>query len=247
MKVYFIGAGPGDPELITVKGAKLIEKCPVVIYAGSLVSRDILTYCQKDADIHDSASMDMEQIIAVIKDAKEKDLDVARVHTGDPALYGATGEQMRELDKIGVDYETVPGVTSMAAAAAAANRELTMPEISQTVIITRTPGRTPMPEDIRDIAKVGGTIAFFLSALKGDYISKSLIDCGYEADTPVVLVYRASWKDQKIRECQLSELEATLKENDMVKQTMILVGKAVGGDPEIYSKLYDKGFSHGCR
>jgi precorrin-4/cobalt-precorrin-4 C11-methyltransferase len=247
MKVYFIGAGPGDPDLITVKGAKLIEKCPVVIYAGSLVSKDILKYCMEDAEIHDSASMNIEETTAVILKAKEQNKDVARIHTGDPALYGATGEQMRELDKIGVKYETVPGVTSMFAAAAAANRELTMPEVSQTVTITRTPGRTPMPEDIKDIAKVGGTIAFFLSALKGDFISKNLINEGYSPDTPVVLVYRASWKDQRIAECRLSELEKTLKENDMTKQTMILVGKALAGNPEKYSKLYDKGFSHGYR
>jgi precorrin-4/cobalt-precorrin-4 C11-methyltransferase len=247
MKVYFIGAGPGDPELITVKGAKLIEKCPIVIYAGSLVSKEILQYAQKDAEIFDSASMDIGQIMEVVKRAKSENKDVARVHTGDPALYGATGEQMRELDAIGVGYETVPGVTSMAASAAAANRELTMPEVSQTVTITRTPGRTPMPEDIKDIAKVGGTIAFFLSALKGDYISSSLIDGGYKPETPVVLVYRASWPEQKIAECQLQDLEKTLKEQEMTKQTMILVGDALRGNPEVYSKLYDKGFSHEYR
>lgn len=247
MKVYFIGAGPGDAELITVKGARLIGECPVIIYAGSLVNPEILKYASKDAEIHDSAPLNLDEIIEIIKKAQDNNKNVARVHTGDPALYGATGEQMAELDRLGIGYETVPGVTSMAASAAAANIELTMPEISQTVTITRTPGRTPMPEELANIAKVGGTIAFFLSAGQGAYITKTLTGNGWSTDTPVVLVYRASWKDQKIARCVLSDLEKTLRENEMTKQTMILAGKAVGGTPENYSKLYDRAFSHEYR
>ena len=247
MKVYFIGAGPGDPELITVKGARLIGECRVVIYAGSLVSKEILRYASPDAEIYDSASMDLGQQIGVMQMAHERGFSVARVHTGDPALYGATGEQMRELDRLGIEYETVAGVTSMAASAAALNRELTMPEVSQTVIITRTPGRTPMPENIRDIAKVGGTIAFFLSAGQGRYISENLIQEGWPEDTPVALVYRATWPDQKTAECTLKDLAETLQNNNMTKQTMILVGRSMKGSPDKDSKLYDKNFSHEYR
>lgn len=247
MKVYFIGAGPGDPELITVKGARLISECPVIIYAGSLVNKAVLECRRPDAIVYDSASMSLPQIIDVMKKAHKDNMSVARVHTGDPSLYGATGEQMAELDKLGIEYETVAGVTSMSAAAAALNCELTMPEVSQTVIITRTPGRTPMPEDINNIAKVGGTIAFFLSAGQGKYISDSLIANGWEKDTPVRLVYRAGWDDQKTADCALIDLEDTLTKNDMTKQTMILVGQAVGNKPEKYSKLYDTNFSHEYR
>lgn len=247
MKIYFIGAGPGDAEMITVKGARLIGECPVVIYAGSLVNPEILKYASSDAEIHDSASMTLQEQIDVMKRASDNNKSVARVHTGDPALYGATGEQMRELDRLGIAYETVAGVTSMAASAAALNLELTMPEVSQTVIITRTPGRTPMPEDIRNIAKVGGTIAFFLSAGQGGYISQNLIECGWCPDTPVRLVYRATWEDQKTASCLLKDLEDTLKANEMTKHTMILVGNALNGSPEQSSKLYDKGFSHEYR
>ncbi|MGE4319108.1 MAG: precorrin-4 C(11)-methyltransferase [Deferribacterales bacterium] len=247
MKVYFIGAGPGDPEMITVKGARLIGECPVVIYAGSLVSPEMLKYCAENAEIHDSASMNLDEQIAVMKKASDEGKSVARVHTGDPSLYGATGEQMRELDRLGIEYETIAGVTSMAASAAAVNRELTMPEISQTVTITRTPGRTPMPEDIRNIAKVGGTIAFFLSAGQGKYISENLISEGWSPNTPVILVYRATWSDQKTAECTLSTLEKTLKDNGMTKHTMILAGQSLKGSPEADSKLYDKSFSHEYR
>lgn len=247
MKVYFIGAGPGDAEMITVKGARLIGECPVVIYAGSLVSRDILKYASDGAEIFDSASMNLDEIIEVIINAKSEGKSVARIHTGDPSLYGASGEQMRELDKLGIEYETIAGVTSMAASAAALNLELTMPEVSQTVIITRTPGRTPMPEDIRNIAKVGGTIAFFLSAGQGKYITDSLTECGWSPETPVKLVYRATWEDQKTASCTLKDLEKTLNDNGMTKHTMILAGKALGGTPEQSSKLYDKGFSHEYR
>ncbi|TCK62585.1 precorrin-4 C(11)-methyltransferase [Seleniivibrio woodruffii] len=247
MKVYFIGAGPGDAELITVKGARLIGECPVVIYAGSLVNPDILKYASNDAEIYDSAPLNLDEIVEIIKKAHKENKNVARVHTGDPALYGATGEQIAELDKLGIEYETVPGVTSMAASAAAANIELTMPEISQTVIITRTPGRTPMPEELSAIAKVGGTIAFFLSAGQGQFIADTLTANGWSGETPVVLVYRASWADQKIARCLLKDLEKTLKENGMTKQTMILAGRAVGGTPETYSKLYDRAFSHEYR
>lgn len=247
MKVYFIGAGPGDAELITVKGARLIGECQVVIYAGSLVNPDILKFASKDAEIHDSAPLNLEQIVEIIKKAHKYGKNVARVHTGDPSLYGATGEQMAELNRLGIEYETIPGVTSMAASAAAANVELTMPEVSQTVTITRTPGRTPMPEELANIAKVGGTIAFFLSAGQGAYITKVLTENGWNADTPVVLVYRASWSDQKIARCVLYDLEKTLKKNGMTKQTMILVGKALNGTPENYSKLYDRAFSHEYR
>lgn len=247
MKVYFIGAGPGDPELITVKGARLISECPVIIYAGSLVNKDILENRRADAAMHDSAAMNLTQIIDIIKRAHRDNQSVARVHTGDPSLYGATGEQMAELDRLGIEYETVPGVTSMAASAAAINCELTMPEVSQTVIITRTPGRTPMPEDINNIARVGGTIAFFLSAGQGKFISDNLINNGWDAETPVRLVYRAGWEDQRTADCALKDLEKTLKDNNMTKQTMILVGKALEGRPEKYSKLYDANFSHEYR
>mgnify|MGYP000993148678 FL=1 len=174
--IYFIGAGPGDVELITVKGRRLIGECPIIIYAGSLVNGEILNYAKPDAKIYNSAHMDLDEIIDIMEQAHEAGQDVARVHTGDPSIYGAIREQMERLDKLSIDYEIVPGVSSLMGASAVLKRELTVPGQSQTVIITRAPGRTPVPEgeSIRDLARHKATMAIFLSVDKIDQVAKEL-------------------------------------------------------------------------
>jgi precorrin-4/cobalt-precorrin-4 C11-methyltransferase len=247
MKVYFIGAGPGDPELITVKGKKTIEMSGYCIYAGSLVNPDILKYCSKDTRIFDSASMSLEEIINIIEEARDDNKDVARVHTGDPSIYGAIQEQMSELDKRGIDYEVIPGVSSFLAAASALKQELTLPGVSQTVIITRIEGRTPVPETERleVLAKSKATLCIFLSVNEIDKVV-SILKPFYGTNCPVAIVYKASWKDEKVIISNLSDVADEITRNDIKKTAIIVVGDVLSKNFE-YSKLYDKHFNHSYR
>ena len=247
MKVYFVGAGPGDPELITLKGKAVIERCPVIIYAGSLVNPAILSWARPGAAIHDSASMTLDEVVAVISKAHKEGHDVARVHSGDPAIYGAIAEQMQRLDELGIEYEVVPGVSSFLASAAALRKELTAPGVTQTIILTRMGGRTPAParEDLEHLARIGATLVIFLSVDKlRDAVGK--LAPGYGYDTPVRVVYRASWPDQKTVEGTLADIADKVEASGITKTALILVGRALAGTGEA-SRLYDKTFSHGFR
>ena len=247
MKVYFVGAGPGDPELITVKGKRIIESSGYCIYAGSLVNKEILKYCRKDTKIYDSASMALEEIINVMEEAEEMDIDVARVHTGDPSIYGAIQEQMSELDKRGIDYEMVPGVSSFLAAASALKQELTLPGVTQTVIITRIEGRTPVPEaeKLEMLSKIKATICIFLSIKEIKRVAEILKPV-YGNDCPVAVVYKASWKDEKIINSNLRNVVDATIQNGIKRTAMIIVGDVLSRNFE-YSKLYDKHFKHSHR
>jgi len=247
MKVYFIGAGPGDPELITVKGKKTIEMSGYCIYAGSLVNADILKYCSKDTRIYDSASMSLEEIVNVIEEARDDNKDVARVHTGDPSIYGAIQEQMSELDKRGIDYEVIPGVSSFLAAASTLKQELTLPGVSQTVIITRIEGRTPVPETegLETLAKSKATLCIFLSVSEIIKVV-DILEPAYGTNCPVAIVYKASWKDEKVIISNLSDVADEITRNDIKKTAIIIVGDVLSKNFE-YSKLYDKHFKHSYR
>jgi precorrin-4/cobalt-precorrin-4 C11-methyltransferase len=247
MKVYFIGAGPGDPELITVKGKKTIEMSGYCIYAGSLVNPDILKYCSKDTKVYDSASMTLDEIINIIEEANKDNKDVARVHTGDPSIYGAIQEQMSELDKRGIDYEVIPGVSSFLAAASTLKQELTLPGVSQTVIITRIEGRTPVPETegLEVLAKSKATLCIFLSVNEIDKVV-SILKPVYGTNCPAAIVYKASWKDEKVIISNLSDVADEITKNDIKKTAIIVVGDVLSKNFE-YSKLYDKHFNHSYR
>ena len=245
MQVYFIGAGPGDPELITVKGQKLLCEADVIIYAGSLVNPALLGYAKQGAAVYNSASMTLEEVIAVIRQAAEKNKTVARVHTGDPSIYGAIKEQMDELDKLKIAYEVIPGVSSFLATAAALKCEYTLPEVSQTVIITRLEGRTPVPEKekLASLAGHNATMCIFLSVHMLDNVTKELIDGGYPADTPIAVVQKASWPEQKIIRGTLSDIAEKTKAGKIDRTAMIVVGRCLDGDYAL-SRLYAPEFGH---
>lgn len=245
--ISFIGAGPGDPDLITVKGRKLIENADVIIYAGSLVNSEVLSCAKDSAKIYNSASMTLEEVIDVMKDGEEKGLKVVRVHTGDPAIYGAHREQMDILDKFGIKYEVIPGVSSFLATAAVLKKEYTLPGVSQTVIITRMEGRTPMPskESIASLSKHHSTMIIFLSIGMMDEVVEALKE-GYEPTTPVAVVYKATWEDQKIVIGSLNDIAAKVKEAGIKKTALTVVGDFLGDEYEL-SKLYDKTFTHEFR
>lgn len=245
--ISFIGAGPGDPDLITVKGRKLIENADVIIYAGSLVNPEVLSCAKDSAKIYNSASMTLEEVIDVMKDGEEKSLKVVRVHTGDPAIYGAHREQMDILDKLEIKYEIIPGVSSFLATAAVLKKEYTLPGVSQTVIITRMEGRTPMPskESIASLSKHHSTMIIFLSIGMMDEVVEALKE-GYEPATPVAVVYKATWEDQKIVIGNLSDIAAKVKEAGIKKTALTVVGDFLGDEYEL-SKLYDKTFTHEFR
>ena len=245
--VHFIGAGPGDPELLTIKGKKLIDQADVIIYAGSLVNKEVLAGAKEGAKIYNSASMTLEEVIDVMKEADEKGLDVARVHTGDPAVYGAHREQMDRLDQLGIAHEVIPGVSSFLAVAAALQKEYTLPGISQTVILTRMEGRTPMPpkEKLQDLAKHNSTMIIFLSVGMIEELSETLRK-EYREDTPVAVVYKASWEDQKIVIGNLMNIAQKVREAGITKTALTVVGDFLGDEYEL-SKLYDKTFTHEFR
>lgn len=242
--VYFVGAGSGAVDLITVKGQRLLKEADVVIYAGSLVNPQLLQETRPDCRIYNSAKMTLEEVIAVMEEANKEDAKIVRLHTGDPCLYGAIREQMDELDKLGISYEYVPGVSSFCAAAAALNAEYTLPDVSQTVIITRMAGRTPVPEkeEISKLASHGATMVIFLSTGLLKQLQERLMVGGYTADTPAAIVYKASWPDQKTFRCTVSTLAQTAKENNITKTALILVGNFLGTEYD-RSKLYDPSFT----
>jgi precorrin-4/cobalt-precorrin-4 C11-methyltransferase len=248
MKVYIIGAGPGDPELITVKGARLIERCPVVLYTGSLVPEAVIARARPDAKVLDSSGMTLDEIMDVIVAARDADADVARVHTGDPSVFGSTAEQMRKLDALGIDYEIIPGVSSFAAAAAAIGRELTLPESCQTVILTRAEGRTMMPPDekLEDLARHKATLCLFLSITLIRDVAAQLTPA-YGADCPIVVVHKASWPDEQIVWGTLADISEKVKSAGIKSTSMLLVGRVLTAEHFAESRLYAADFSHGYR
>ena len=245
MQVYIVGAGAGDPELITVKGQKLLQKADVIIYAGSLVNPALLGFAKEGAEIHDSASMTLPEVIETIEKAVAKDLMVVRLHTGDPSIYGAIQEQMDALKKKGIDFEVVPGVSSFLATAAALKQEYTLPGISQTVIITRNEGRTPVPEreKLRSLAAHQATMCIFLSITMLADVVKELIEGGYAPSTPIAIVQRASWPEQKIVRATLETIVAEIVDKGIDRTAMIVVSRCLGADYEL-SRLYAPEFSH---
>ncbi len=246
-KVYFIGAGPGDPDLITVKGKRIIEQADTIIYAGSLVNKEIIECRKSDAEVHNSASMTLEEVIDVIKKKSHSDAVVARVHTGDPSIYGAIREQIDELVKLSIPYEVIPGVSSFTAAASVLGMEFTLPGVSQTVICTRLEGRTPVPEseDLELLASHRASMAIFLSVHMMDEVVKKL-KVHYDAETPVAIVQRATWPDQKIVIGTLDNIRKKIEDEDIDKTAMILVGDFLGNEYN-RSLLYDGSFTHGFR
>lgn len=245
--IWFVGAGPGDPELITVKGRRLLREADVVVYAGSLVPQALLTWTSVGVELYDSASLHLDEIVSVMVAAHSACKKVVRLHTGDPSLFGAIGEQMARLEGLGVPYEVVPGVSSFAASAAAVCTELTLPGVSQTVIITRTAGRTSVPEKeaLADLAAHQATMAIFLSVDRMDDTVAALCR-HYPEETSVAVIYKASWPEQKIVWGTLATIVGLVAEAGIDRTAMILVGDALDnrGDP---SKLYDRAFSHNYR
>jgi precorrin-4/cobalt-precorrin-4 C11-methyltransferase len=251
-QVDFVGAGPGDPELITVKGARLLREADVVVYAGSLVNRELLALCCPAAVVYDSAGMTLDEAIGVMAEAVAGGSRVVRLHTGDPALYGAIQEQMAALEALGIPCRVTPGVTSAAAAAAALKQELTLPEVSQTVILTRLAGKTPVPERERlaEIARIGATLVIYLSVGMIDKVVEELLAGGYTRETPAAVVFRASWPDERIVEGTLDDIAGKVAEAGIHRQALILVGEVLGvrrDGLKARSLLYDGAFSHGYR
>ncbi len=239
--VYFVGAGSGAVDLITVRGAKILEKADIIIYAGSLVNPELLKYAKPNAEIYNSAEMTLDEIINIMREGDTK--TIARLHTGDPSIFGAVREQMDRLDELGIEYEICPGVSSMCGAAASLKAEYTLPDVSQTVIITRMAGRTPVPEreDIAALAAHSATMVIFLSASMTDKVVRKLIEGGYGEDTPAAIVYKATWDDEKILRGKLKDLPKLAKENNITKTALITAGGFLGGKHGL-SKLYDAAF-----
>ncbi|MEA1975219.1 MAG: precorrin-4 C(11)-methyltransferase [Bacillota bacterium] len=246
-KVYFIGAGPGDPELITVKGKRIVKEADTIIYAGSLVPIEVIEDRKKSAKIYNSAKMSLDEVIDVMTESISLNKTVARVHTGDPSIYGAIREQMDILEKLSIKYEVIPGVSSFVASAAALKKEFTLPSVSQTIICTRIEGRTKVPEleKLRDLASHKTSMAIFLSVQKIEIVVKELL-VHYKKTTPVAVVQRASWPDQKIVIGTLEDIYIKVKEENITKTAQILVGDFLGDKYEL-SKLYDPSFTHEYR
>ncbi|WP_417917017.1 precorrin-4 C(11)-methyltransferase [Candidatus Electronema sp. JC] len=245
--VIFLGAGPGDPELLTLKGRRLLDEADVIVYAGSLVNPALLAGVQ--AEIHDSAGMTLDEVLIVLIAAQQAGKKAVRLHTGDPALYGAIREQMQRLDREGIAYEVVPGVSSAFAAAAALKVELTVPEITQTVIFTRIGGRTAVPEaeSLRSLAAIRASMCIFLSAGMMEQVAAELIAGGCPPETPAAVVEKASWPEQRIVRGTLADIAGKAQAAGIRKTAMIVVGQALSDEKTAASRLYDAGFSHGCR
>jgi precorrin-4/cobalt-precorrin-4 C11-methyltransferase len=249
MTVHFIGAGPGAPDLITLRGLTLIRACPVVLYAGSLVPREVLAEARADARVVDTASMVLDEIVAEMEAAHHAGHDVARVHSGDPSLYGAIAEQMRRLDALGIPYDVTPGVPAFAAAAAALKRELTLPGVAQTVVLTRTAVRaSPMPEseDLERFAPGDATLAIHLSINNLARVVRALVP-HRGADCPAVVAVRIGWPDQILIEGSLADIRDKVKAAGVTRTALILVGRALGREVAEESRLYDAGHSHVLR
>ena len=245
MQVYFVGAGPGDPELITVKGQRLLREADVIIYAGSLVNPEVLGWAREETTIYNSASMTLDEVVNVMEQAVTKGLKVVRLHTGDPSIYGAIQEQMDLLDKRQITYDVVPGVSSFLAVAAALKQEYTLPDVSQTVIITRLEGRTPVPEKekLALLASHGATMCIFLSVHMLDEVVKELLDGGYTLETPVAVVQKASWTDQKIFRGTLASIAEIILSAGVDRTAMIVVGDCLKNEYSL-SRLYAPEFGH---
>ena len=241
--IYFIGAGPGAADLITVRGAELLKKADVIIYAGSLVNPALLDYAKEDCKIYNSAKMTLEEVIDVMKENKGK--EVVRLHTGDPCIYGAIREQMDILDGEEMEYVSVPGVSSFIGAAAALNAEYTLPNVSQTVILTRMAGRTPVPEkeEISKLAAHGATMVVFLTSTMLKELSARLIEGGYAPGSPAAIVYKATWPDEKVIRTTVDHIAEAAEENGINKMALIMVGGFLGNEYE-RSRLYDPSFTH---
>ena len=242
--VHIVGAGCGAPDLITLRGSRYIAAADVIIYAGSLVNPELLSGAKDGCEISDSAKMTLEEITEKISEAEKSGLMTVRLHSGDPSLYGAIGEEMREMDRLGIEYDVTPGVSAFSGAAAALRAEYTLPDVSQTVIITRAAGKTPVPEkeNLTSLASHGATMVLFLSTGLLKKVSEELISGGYSPDTPAAIVYKASWEDEKICRCRLADREETAKVSGITKTALITVGDFLGGEFE-RSKLYDPGFA----
>jgi len=246
--VHFVGAGSGAADLITVRGAKLLGEADVVIYAGSLVNPELLAYTKPGCAVHNSAEMTLEQVLAVVKAAEAEGKTTVRLHTGDSSLYGAVREQFDQLERLGVAYDVCPGVSSFCGAAAALKAEYTLPDVSQTVIITRAEGRTPVPEreSIRSLAAHGATMVLFLSTSLAEKLQDELLAGGYSGDTPAAVVYKATWPDEKVFRCTVETLARTVADNGLTKTALLIVGGCLGEDYR-RSCLYDPAFTTGCR
>ncbi len=246
--VHFVGAGPGAEDLITVRGLKLVMNADIIIYAGSLVNKEILNNAKEGADIYDSARMNLDEVLDVFVSGNRAGKDIVRLHTGDPCIYGAIREQMDRLDQLGIEYDYTPGVSSFCGAAAALRAEYTLPSISQSIIITRQSGRTPVPEreSIKAFAKHGATMVIFLSAGMTDKVQEELLAGGYSNDTPAAIVYKASWPDEKVMRCTVGTLHDTAVRNGISNLALLCIGDFLGSDYEL-SKLYDKSFTTGFR
>ena len=246
--IHFVGAGCGAPDLITVRGMRLLEKADVIIYAGSLVNPELLQYAKNGSEIHNSAKMTLDEVIAVMQRAESEQKMTVRLHTGDPSIFGAIREQIDKLNALGFDYDVCPGVSSFCGAAAALKAEYTLPDVSQTVILTRMAGRTPVPdrEQIKALAAHHATMIIFLSAGMTAQLTSELIAGGYSAETPAAIVYKASWEDEKICRCTVGTLAETAQNNGISKTALITVGDFLGDDYTL-SKLYDPAFETGFR
>ena len=241
--VHFVGAGSGAADLITLRGKALLETADVVIYAGSLVNPELLKYARPDCEVHNSALMTLDEVIEVMERAEKSGRTTVRLHTGDPCLYGAIREQMDILDALGITYEVCPGVSSFCGAAATLKAEYTLPDVSQTVILTRMAGRTPVPESesIESLAAHNATMVIFLSTGMLEELSQRLMNGGYSPDTPAAIVYKATWADEKVCRCTVSTLAQTAKDNGITKTALITVGHFLG-DVRALSKLYSADF-----
>ncbi len=247
--INFVGAGPGAPDLITVRGQRLLSEADVIIYAGSLVNPELLNYAKEGCEIHNSASMTLEEVIQVMEKAEKEGKMTVRLHTGDPSLYGAIREQMDLLEPKDIAYKVTPGVSSFCGVAAALQAEYTLPEVSQSVIITRMEGRTPVPEKEKMalMASHGCSMAIFLSTGLLEQLEESLVEGGqYTKDTPAAIVYKATWPEEKVFRCTVGTLAETAKKNNITKTAMIVVGGFLGDRYE-RSKLYDPAFTHEFR
>ena len=247
--VHIVGAGCGAPDLITVRGAKLLARADQIIYAGSLVNPELLSHARPGTPCHDSARLALEEVLELIQAGEEKGWDTVRLHTGDPCLYGAIREQMDALEERGIPYDVTPGVSSFCGAAAAVPAEYTLPGVSQSVIITRMAGRTPVPEreELRSLAAHGATMVLFLSAGMLEEVQGQLLAGGaYREDTPAAIVYKASWPEEAVYRCTVGTLAGTARAHQVQRTALILVGDFLGEDYR-RSLLYDPGFSHGFR
>lgn len=243
--VHFVGAGPGAPDLITLRGKQFLEQADVIIYAGSLVNPQLLDYAKPECKIYDSAKMTLEEVLEVMRQAEKDGKTTVRLHTGDPCIYGAIREQMDALDEDKIAYDSCPGVSSFCGAASALNLEYTLPDISQSVIITRMAGRTPVPdkESIESFAAHRATMVVFLSTSMLEELSRRLVAGGYQEDTPAAIVYKATWEDQKTFVCTVGTLAKTAEEHNITKTALMIIGDAVSTGSYERSKLYDPEFT----